>query len=66
MEWRMVDIVTFLVFSVVMLLFMAYPAIKIVEFLSKKYSSIEGKESLLTLLFTIILSLMVGAFLRYL
>ncbi len=61
----MIDIVVTLVFSIVMLLFMAFPAIKIVEFLEPKLAlSQRGKNILITTL-TIALSLMVGLFLRY-
>ena len=60
----MIDIVVTLVFSIVMLMFMAYPAIKIVDFIeSKKELSIKVKNSL-TLILTILLSLLVGLFLK--
>jgi len=59
-----IDIVVTLVFSIVMLMFMAYPAIKIVDFIeSKKELSIKVKNSL-TLILTILLSLLVGLFLK--
>jgi len=61
----MIDIVIFLVFSIVLLMFMAYPAIKIVEFLSKKYNFSDKQENFLVVFITIVLSLLVGAFLKY-
>jgi len=61
----MIDIVIFLVFSIVLLMFMAYPAIKIVEFLSKTYNFSDKQENFLVVFITILLSLLVGAFLKY-
>ena len=61
----MTDIVIFLVFSIVMLLFMAFPAIKIVEFFDEKYQFSDKTRNSLILILTVVLSLMVGAFLKY-
>jgi uncharacterized membrane protein YwzB len=60
-----IDIVEFLVFSIVMLMFMAYPAIKIVEFIDKEEKFSEKKRNFYMIFFTILLSLLVGAFLKY-
>ena len=60
----MIDIVVTLVFSIVMLLFMAFPAIKIVEFLETKISLTQKSKNLLIIIITIILSLAIGLFLK--
>ena len=60
----MIDIVVTLVFSIVMLLFMAFPAIKIVEFLETKISLSQKSKNLLIIIITIILSLAIGLFLK--
>jgi len=60
-----VDIVITLVFSIVMLFFTAFPAIKIAEFLEKKYNLSTTNKNILALIFTITLSIGVGIFLRY-
>ena len=62
----MIDIVEFLVFSIVMLLFMAYPAMKINEFLVRKYSLSKNAENILLIVLIIGLSLFIGAFLKWL
>ena len=61
----MIDTVITLVFSIVMLLFMAFPAIKIVEFLEPKFNLSEKIKNILIIVITIILSLLVGLFLKY-
>lgn len=61
----MIDIVVTLVFSIVMLLFMAFPAIKIVEFIDTKVSLSQNSKNILIIFITIFLSLLVGLFLRY-
>ena len=61
----MIDTVVTLVFSIVMLLFMAFPAIKIVEFLEPKLKLSEKSKNVLIIVITIILSLLVGLFLKY-
>jgi len=60
-----IDIVVTLVFSIVMLLFMAFPAIKIVETLEAKISISQKSKNILIVVITIFLSLLVGLFLRY-
>ncbi len=61
----MIDIVITLVFSIVMLLFMAYPAIKIVEYIDVKRPLSQKNKNILVVVTTILLSLIVGIFLRY-
>ena len=60
----MIDIVVTLVFSIVMLLFMAYPAIKITEFIDSKKPLSQNIQNILIISITILLSLMVGLFLK--
>ncbi len=60
----MIDIVITLVFSIVMLMFMAYPAIKIVEFIESKKELSQNTKNSLTVIFTILLSLLIGLFLK--
>jgi hypothetical protein len=50
-----------LVFSSVLLVFMIYPAIKIVEFLEIKMTITDKMYNILTVALTIILALIVGA-----
>jgi len=59
-----IDIVITLVFSIVMLMFMAYPAIKIVEFIESKKELSQNTKNSLTVIFTILLSLLIGLFLK--
>lgn len=61
----MIDIVLTLVFSVVMLLFMIFPAMKIVEWVEKRISVSDNWHNPLLFGVVIILSLMIGLFLRY-
>ncbi|MGB1227419.1 MAG: hypothetical protein ACPG9K_05960 [Poseidonibacter sp.] len=60
------EIVLTLVFSSVLLVFMIYPAMKIVEFLETKMEISDRMYDISTVAFTIILSLVTGAFLYYL
>ncbi len=60
------EIVLTLVFSSVLLVFMIYPAIKIVEFLETKMEISDRMYDVSTVVLTIILSLIVGAGLYYL
>ena len=54
-----------LIFAIVMLMFMAFPAMKIVEWIeSKKELSTKSKNSL-TIVFTIFLSFIVALFLEF-
>jgi heme/copper-type cytochrome/quinol oxidase subunit 4 len=50
-----------LVFSSVLLVFMIYPAIKIVEFLEMKIRITDKMYNILTVVITIILAIIVGA-----
>jgi archaellum biogenesis protein FlaJ (TadC family) len=61
----MTDIVITLVFSVVMLVFMAFPAMKIVEWLKPKTNFSEKVYNILQILITVILSLLIGLFLKF-
>jgi len=54
-----------LVFSVVMLMFMAFPAIKIVEWIDSKRELSSKSQNILTVVFTIILSFGIAIFLEF-
>ena len=54
-----------LVSSVVMLMFMAFPAMKIVEWGASKKELSQPIQNILIVILTIILSLMVGIYLNY-
>jgi len=57
-------IVMTLIFSVVMLMFMAFPAMKIVEWIDN-YKELSPKiQNILTILITVLLSLGIGLFLQ--
>ena len=60
------EIVMTLVFSSVMLVFMIYPAMKIVEFLETKMKISDKMYDISTVVLTIVLSLIVGIGLYYL
>jgi uncharacterized membrane protein YwzB len=60
----MIEIVITLIYSVVMLMFMAFPAIKIVEFINSKRELSIKTQNILIVIITIILSLAVGIFLN--
>lgn len=60
------EIVLTLVFSSVLLVFMIYPAMKIVEFLETKMEISDRMYDISTVILTIVLSLIAGAFLYYL
>jgi len=57
-------IVMTLIFSVVMLMFMAFPAMKIVEWISEKKTLSTQNKNILTIIITVILSLSIGIFLQ--
>lgn len=59
------EVVMTLVFTSALLIFMVYPAMKIVEFLETKIVISEKTYNVLTVSFTIILSLVVGAGLNF-
>ncbi len=61
----MTDLVLTLVFSIVMLVFMAFPAMKIVEWLKPKTDFSKQTYDILQILLTVILSLLVGLFLKF-
>jgi len=61
----MIDVVLTLVFSIVMLLFMVFPAMKIVDWLEKRITVPETWHNPLLMVVTLLLSLMIGVFLRF-
>jgi len=61
----MLEIVLTLVFSIVMLVFMAFPAMKIVEGLEKVFDIPEKWHNLLLILATVGLSLLIGLYLQF-
>ena len=61
----MIDIVLTLVFSIVMLLFMVFPAMKIVEWLEKRLTIHNTWHNPLLFVITLLLSLLIGLFLRF-
>jgi hypothetical protein len=60
------EIVMILVFSSVMLVFMIYPSMKIVEFLETKMHVSDKMYNILTVVITIVLSLIIGLGMYYL
>jgi hypothetical protein len=61
----MMDIVLTLVFSIVMLVFMAFPAMKITEWIESKIDVPKKWHNPLLIGMVILLSLLVGIFLRF-
>ncbi len=61
----MIDIVLTLVFSIVMLLFMVFPAMKIVDWIEESVQITEKWHNFLLFAITILLSLGIGLFLRF-
>ncbi len=61
----MLDIVLTLVFSIVMLFFMIFPAMKIVEWIDSRRKIPEKLYTPLTIVVVILLSLTIGLFLKY-
>ena len=61
----MTNIVITLVFSVVMLVFMAFPAMKIVEWIKTQTKFSTKIYDILQILLTVVLSLLVGLFLKF-
>jgi len=57
-------IIMTLIFSVVMLMFMAFPAVKIVEWIEQRKSLSTQVKNSLTIAITILLSLGIGLFLQ--
>jgi hypothetical protein len=54
-----------LIFSVVMLMFMAFPAMKIVEWISHKRALSNRVKNFLTIFLTLLLSVLIGVFLEF-
>jgi len=61
----MMDVVITLVFSIVMLVFMAFPAMKIVEWIETKVDIPQKWHNPLLLFMIVFLSLLIGLFLRF-
>ena len=61
----MINIVLTLVFSIVMLLFMIFPAMKIVDWLESRISIRDTWHNPLLFAITLLLSLCIGLFLRF-
>lgn len=59
------DIVLTLAFSVVMIMFMAFPAMKIIEWIDSKVDIPEKWYNPLLITTTLFLSLLIGLFLRF-
>ncbi len=59
------DIVLILVFSSVLLVFMIYPSMKIMEYMETKIHISDRMYNFLTIFLTILLSLIVGLLLYY-
>jgi len=60
------EVIITLVFSSAMLIFMIYPAMKIVEFIETKTEVNDKMYNILTVVLTIVLSLVIGMGLYYL
>ena len=54
-----------LTFSLVMLMFMAFPAMKIVEWIASKKELSQQVQNILIIVLTVILSVIIGIFLNY-
>jgi hypothetical protein len=61
----MINIVLTLVFSVVMLVFMIFPAMKITQYLETKIQLSPTAHTVMLLFWVIFLSLCIGVFLRF-
>ncbi|MBA1419452.1 MAG: hypothetical protein FAF03_00950 [Epsilonproteobacteria bacterium] len=61
----MLNLILTLVFSIVMLVFMAFPAMKIVEGIEKFMPLSDKWRNIMVVLVTILLSLLIGLFLRF-
>jgi|GEM_PF-1106852 len=61
----MKDLLFISVFSIVLLFFSIYPAIKIVEFFDKKNRLSDNSYNFLTIIITILISIIGGVFLRF-
>ncbi len=61
----MIDVILTLTFSIVMLFFMIYPAMKITEWLDGKFGIPEKYYKVVMLVITVMLSLGIGLFLKF-
>jgi hypothetical protein len=61
----MTNIILTFVFSIVMLMFMIYPAMKITEIVEQKVMLSEAGRNVVIVFLTVLLSLGVGLFLRF-
>ena len=61
----MIDAVLILVFSLIMLIFMVYPAIKITQFIFKNFDISQKYFKPVMFTIVLILSLFIGLFLKY-
>ena len=59
------DLVLTLVFSIVMLLFMSVPAMKVSDWIVERYPSLERWHTFLVLGWTLFFSLLIGLYLRF-
>lgn len=59
------DLIITMAFSIVMLIFMLFPAMKISEYIASKKEIAQRTKDILTMIFTVILSLLIGLFLKY-
>ena len=60
----MTQIVITIIFTLAMFMFMAFPAIKIVEFIHEKRELSQKNQNILTIVLTIFLSLLIALFLQ--
>lgn len=60
-----IDIALTLVFSIVMLLFMSYPAMVVSNFIEEKLALSEKWHAPLVILFTLLFSLTIGLYLKF-
>jgi uncharacterized protein YneF (UPF0154 family) len=61
----MINLVLTLVFSVVLLIFMIFPALKTTQWIAKKITLSVTMENFLTIWLTVLFSLAIGMFLRF-
>ncbi len=61
----MLNVILTLVFSIVMMFFMLFPAMKIVEWIDSRYPIPEKLNTPLTIFIVILLSLSIGIFLKF-
>ncbi len=61
----MINIILMLTFSIVLLLVMIYPAMKIVDFIAERKDINQKQHDMLTVVITIALSIVVGGILQF-